>query len=94
MRKLLSVVALGIALALPAAHAYADDDANKTEGLIPVVASAAVAGVANVSWMYAAAGGTGLMYLIANQVDPWHPLACALFGKDARVGNETTAHCN
>lgn len=35
-----------------------------------------------------------LTYLVANQVDPWHPLACALFGDDARVGNETSAHCN
>lgn len=35
----------------------------------------------------------GLTYLVANQIDPWHPLVCALFGDDGRVGNETTSHC-
>ena len=38
-------------------------------------------------------------YLILSQKDQydeplWHPLACMLFGKDARVGNETEAHCD
>ena len=35
-----------------------------------------------------------LTYAVATNVDPWHPLACALFGGDARVGSETEAHCN
>lgn len=29
----------------------------------------------------------------ANQVDWAHPLACAIFGDDARVGNEKASHC-
>ena len=32
--------------------------------------------------------------LIANQVDPWHPLACALFGDEGRVGNDKDSACN
>lgn len=43
--------------------------------------------------------GIGASYLILSQNDKydepvWHRLACALFGDDGRVGDETDSACN
>jgi hypothetical protein len=34
-----------------------------------------------------------ITYAIAENVDPWHPLACALFGDDGRVGTDKDSAC-
>ena len=66
---------------------------------VPPVApvAAVVSGGAPSIPLFVAAGMVAplaLTYAVATNVDPWHPLACALFGDSGRVGNDTDSACN
>lgn len=92
MKKLLLAAALFIAIAMPAVSAEAQVVVPPPV-VMPIVE---MGGAAAIGWTFpiAVVSGAAAVVLIANQVDPWHPLACYLFGNQARVGNEHEAHCN